>query len=73
MRREEAVEIVMKPGDLVLYKNTHRIPLPLLGMILKEERNIAVDTRFFTVRLCDGRTLLIPDHYLTPVQNGDEG
>ena len=54
----------MKPGDLVKYRNTHRIPKPLVGMILDEKFNISVDQRFFNVLLEDGVVKLISEHYL---------
>ena len=54
----------MKPGDLVLYYNSDRIPLPFLGIILHEHHNIAVDHRFFSVLLNNGSEKIIPDSYL---------
>jgi hypothetical protein len=53
----------VKPCDLVKYRNTNRIPKPLLGIIV-EEQNHAKDSRFFNVLLEDGRTKLITEHYL---------
>jgi hypothetical protein len=55
----------VKPGDLVLYYNSDRIPLPHLGIILHEHHNIAVDTRFFSVLLNTGRKQIISDHYIS--------
>ena len=54
----------MKQGDLVVYRNTPRIPTPLIGIILSEQINIAKDTKFFNVLLPDGVVKLIPDLYL---------
>ena len=54
----------MRVGELVLYYNSDRIPLPLLGIILQEHHNIAVDTRFFSVLLSNGSEKIIPDSYL---------
>ncbi len=61
----------MRVGDLVLYYNSDRIPLPLLGIILQEkfldlqELNlIAVDHRLFSVLLNNGSEKIIPDSYL---------
>lgn len=54
----------MNPGDLVVYRNTPRIPTPLIGIILSEQINIAKDTKFFNVLLPDGVVKLIPDLYL---------
>jgi len=61
----------VKPGDLVLYYNSDRIPLPHLGIILQEKflelqehHNIAVDHRFFSVLLNNGSEKIIPDSYL---------
>jgi len=53
----------MKPGDLIKYRNTHRIPAPLVGIILNEEPH-AVEHRFFNVVLQNGAVKLISDHYL---------
>jgi len=53
----------MKPGDLIKYRNTNRIPAPLLGIILNEEPH-AVEHRFFNVVLQNGAVKLISDHYL---------
>jgi len=53
----------MKPGDLIKYRNTHRIPAPLLGIILNEEHP-AIAHRFFNVVLQNGTVKLISDHYL---------
>ena len=53
----------MKVGDLVRYRNTHRIPHPLIGIIVTEEQH-AIDSRFFKVLLEDGNLKLISDHYL---------
>lgn len=58
----------MKPGDLVVYKNTHRIPKPILGVILSHhtdnDKKDAIDIRFYEVLLVDGTRKLIADHYL---------
>lgn len=56
----------MNPGDLVVYRNTPRIPAPLTGIILEEVHGISLDQRFFKVLLPDGRVALISDHYLSP-------
>jgi hypothetical protein len=53
----------MKPGDLIKYRNTNRIPAPLLGIVLNEEHH-AVYHRFFNVVLHNGMVKLISDHYL---------
>jgi len=53
----------MKPGDLIKYRNTNRIPAPLLGIILNEEHH-AIEHRFFNVVLHNGMVKLISDHYL---------
>ena len=53
----------MKPGDLIKYRNTNRIPAPLLGIILNEEHH-SVEHRFFNVVLQNGAVKLISDHYL---------
>jgi hypothetical protein len=55
----------VRVGDLVLYYNNNRIPLPHLGIILQEHHNIAVDHRFFSVLLNTGRKQIISDHYLS--------
>jgi hypothetical protein len=54
----------VKPGDLVRYRNTPRIPKPLVGLILKEEVGVSMDHQFFRVLLQDGVVKLISDHYL---------
>ena len=61
----------MRVGDLVLYYNSDRIPLPHLGIILQEKflelqehHIIAVDHRFFSVLLSNGSEKIIPDSYL---------
>jgi hypothetical protein len=53
----------MKPGDLIKYRNTYRIPAPLVGIILNEEHP-SVAHRFFNVLLHDGTVKLISDHYM---------
>ena len=52
------------PGSLVRYRNTHRIPKPMVGMILDEKFGISVDHRYFDVLLEDGVVKLISEHYL---------
>ena len=54
----------MIPGDLVIHSNPPRMVPPTLGIILSEEQNIAVDSRFFWVLLSNGNKKLIPDRYL---------
>ena len=54
----------LTPGDLVIYSNPQRMVPPTLGIILTEEYNIAVDSRFFWVLLSGGTKKLITDHYL---------
>jgi hypothetical protein len=54
----------MKRGNLVLYCNPQKMIPPTLGIILKEQRHVAVDSRFYVVLLSDGNRKLIPDHYL---------
>jgi len=57
----------VEPGDLVVYTNHGRIPRPLLGMVLSEDRTITgpdSDLRYFDVFLVDGRRKLICEFYL---------
>lgn len=59
----------MEPGDLVVYTGHGRIPRPLLGMVLSEDRTITgpdpdSDLRYFDVFLVDGRRKLICEFYL---------
>lgn len=55
-------------GSLVRYRNTHRIPKPLFGIILSEQCGISIDQRFFNILLEDGVTKLIPTRYLEFLQ-----
>ena len=61
---------VVKPGDLVVYRNTNRIPKPLLGIVLYEHSGIAVDNRFYQILLQSGESKMIADHYLREVEDG---
>ena len=54
----------MKRGDLVRYRNTPRIPQPLLGIIISEKPGVSIDQQFFIVLLQNGVVKLISDHYL---------
>lgn len=53
----------------MVYRNTDRIPSPLVGVVLGEKRGVSSGDhlRFFDVLLQDGRVMLITDHYLTRV------
>lgn len=53
----------MNIGSLVKYRNTPRIPRPMIGIIVAEDIH-AIDSRFFRVLLSDGGVKLISEHYL---------
>jgi hypothetical protein len=57
----------VKPGDLVRYRNTPRIPQPLLGIIISEKPGISIDQQFFNVLLQNGVVKIISNHYLEMV------
>ena len=59
----------MKSGDLVIYKNTHRIPRPIICVILWKASGVSIDTNFYEVLLSDGGRKLISEHYLVEVVN----
>lgn len=58
----------MKPGSLVRYRNTHRIPQPLIGIIIEEKLGISIDQQFYNVLLENGIVKLISTHYLDFLQ-----
>mgnify|MGYP003337257878 FL=1 len=63
----------MNPGDMVLYRNTVRIPKSLLGIVLYEHVGVTKapsDFRFFQVLLENGISKMIANTYLE-VQNGE--